>query len=98
MEFQAYQDKRGGWRWRLVADNGLTVADSAEAYSRKAGIERAIDMIRDFGISMHNARIKYLEPDPEFQPAAKTEQTVGKVIHLTATVAGKNKRGRKGNG
>lgn len=26
---------RDGWRWRLTAKNGRTVADSAEAYARK---------------------------------------------------------------
>ena len=32
---------RDGWRWRLVARNGRTVADSGEAYSRKADAKRA---------------------------------------------------------
>lgn len=89
MEFQCYQDKRKGWRWRLVAANGLTIADSAEAYSRKSGVERAVDSIRDFGIGMHNARIKFLEYDIEFQSAAKPEQSIGKVIQRTATAVGK---------
>ena len=30
-----------GWRWRLVAMNGKTVADSAEAYARKRNAEKA---------------------------------------------------------
>lgn len=32
---------RDGWRWRLKAANGRTVADSGEAYVRKANAERA---------------------------------------------------------
>lgn len=28
---------RDGWRWRLVAPNGRILADSGEAYTRKAG-------------------------------------------------------------
>jgi hypothetical protein len=27
-----YQDKGHGWRWRLVATNGKTVAESGESY------------------------------------------------------------------
>jgi uncharacterized protein YegP (UPF0339 family) len=30
-----------GWRWRMKAANGRTVADSGEAYSTKRGAERA---------------------------------------------------------
>lgn len=28
-----YTDKTGEWRWRLVATNGKTVADSGEGYA-----------------------------------------------------------------
>lgn len=41
MKFVVYQDKSSGWRWRLVAHNGRIVADSAEAYTRKADAIRA---------------------------------------------------------
>jgi uncharacterized protein YegP (UPF0339 family) len=30
-----------GWRWRMKAANGRTVADSGEAYGSKRGAERA---------------------------------------------------------
>lgn len=30
-----------GWRWRLVAPNGRTVADSGEAYTRRSSLMRA---------------------------------------------------------
>ena len=39
---ERYSDKSGQWRWRLVAANGRIVADSAEAYTRKRDLERAI--------------------------------------------------------
>lgn len=29
------------WRWRLVADNGRIMADSAEGYARKQNLRRA---------------------------------------------------------
>lgn len=36
-----YKDKAGEWRWRLVAANGETVADSGEGYTRKWSARRA---------------------------------------------------------
>jgi uncharacterized protein YegP (UPF0339 family) len=41
MTIQIYQDTRGEWRWRAVADNGRIVADGAEGYDSKANAERA---------------------------------------------------------
>ena len=35
MRFVVYLDKNNEWRWKLVAKNGKTVADSAEGYKRK---------------------------------------------------------------
>jgi uncharacterized protein YegP (UPF0339 family) len=29
---EMYQDVQGDWRWRLVAGNGETIADSGEGY------------------------------------------------------------------
>ena len=40
--FETFRDKRGAWRWRLVAANGQVVAQS-EAYTRKADAERGAD-------------------------------------------------------
>lgn len=35
-----------GWRWRLLAANGRTIADSGEAYTRRRDCERAVEMVR----------------------------------------------------
>jgi uncharacterized protein YegP (UPF0339 family) len=43
--FQAYRDRRGGWRWRLVARNGKIVADSGEAYASMRNVRRALDSV-----------------------------------------------------
>jgi uncharacterized protein YegP (UPF0339 family) len=41
--FQAYQDAKGEWRWRLLSpENGLILGDSAEGYYSKSGAQRAI--------------------------------------------------------
>jgi uncharacterized protein YegP (UPF0339 family) len=43
MKYKVYKDCSGEWRWRLVASNGRTLADSGEGYRDKrdclAGIE-----------------------------------------------------------
>lgn len=35
------QDKRGLWRWSLIAANGKCLADSGEGYATRANVERA---------------------------------------------------------
>ncbi|GAB3385951.1 YegP family protein [Lysobacter fragariae] len=34
------------WRWRLVASNGRTIADSAEGYFSKADCKHGIDLVK----------------------------------------------------
>lgn len=48
--FDVYQDRKGEWRWRLLAGNGRTVADSGEGYKTKQGVQRAIDMVRRLAV------------------------------------------------
>lgn len=33
--FEIYQDKLGGWRWRVKATNGEKLANSGEGYARR---------------------------------------------------------------
>lgn len=49
--FEIYEDSRGEWRWRLVAENGEIVADSAEGYDSKSNAERAVEAIRTAELS-----------------------------------------------
>lgn len=44
--FAPYRAK-DGWRWRLLAANGLVVAESGEAYATRAGCRRAIARVRE---------------------------------------------------
>lgn len=46
MKIKIYKDKSGQWRWRLLARNGKIIADSAEAYRRKAGAMRAVHKLQ----------------------------------------------------
>lgn len=46
--FVVYIDAAGGHRWRLVARNGRTVADSGEAYARLQGAVDGAQRVRDF--------------------------------------------------
>lgn len=45
--FDIYQDQKGEWRWRLVAPNGLIIADSGEGYTRKTDVERAVRTVTE---------------------------------------------------
>ena len=45
-EFQLYRDAAGEFRWRLVAPNGKTIADSGEGYYDRSGAERAAENVR----------------------------------------------------
>ncbi len=46
MYFDLYKDISGQWRWRLVASNGKTVADSGESYTTKANAENGILLVK----------------------------------------------------
>ena len=45
MKFKLWKDTKGQWRWTLVARNGKTIADSAEAYRRKQDARRMCERI-----------------------------------------------------
>lgn len=44
--FAWYVDSKGEYRWSLLATNGLIIADSAEGYSSKRNVLRAIRTVR----------------------------------------------------
>jgi uncharacterized protein len=45
-EFQVYESKDGGWRWRLKAPNARIVADSGESYADKDNAIRAAENVQ----------------------------------------------------
>lgn len=44
--FEPYQDRRGKWRWRLYAANGLVVATGNECFASRSNCIRAIRAVR----------------------------------------------------
>lgn len=60
--FQVYK-AADGWRWRLVASNGRIVADSGEAYTRRAGVIRAVGSLDDL-VGRAYAAIEFLDSAP----------------------------------
>ena len=44
--FELFEDKAGQWRWRLVHDNGNTIADSGEGYSSKQKCEQGLESVK----------------------------------------------------
>jgi len=49
MKFVLYRDKRGEFRWRLVAANGKIVATSSEGYKNKKDCQAMIEAIQKDG-------------------------------------------------
>ena len=45
--FEVYQDRRGGWRWRLRHRNGNILGDSGESYSSRTAVHDAIESIKE---------------------------------------------------
>lgn len=46
--FETYEDAAGEHRWRLVAANGESVADSGEGYTDRSALADAIDRVREY--------------------------------------------------
>jgi len=44
--FVVYQDRAGGFRWTMVAANGLKIADSGEAYTTRSGAREAAERVK----------------------------------------------------
>ena len=47
--FKLYKDKSGEWRWRFVAKNGETIAESSESYVDRRDAVKAIKLVLDAG-------------------------------------------------
>jgi len=45
-KFEIYADSGGGYRWRLVASNGQTVASSGESFASKANARDAAENVK----------------------------------------------------
>ena len=46
MKFTIYRDSAGQYRWRLVATNGRTIADSGEGYVAKTDCQAGIQLVQ----------------------------------------------------
>ena len=57
--FELFEDAEGGWRWRLVHENGNVIGDSGEGYASKSNAKRAMNRVRE-----HVAGADYLRIDP----------------------------------
>jgi uncharacterized protein YegP (UPF0339 family) len=45
-KFSLYKDKKGEFRWKLLASNGQIIADSAEGYKTKKSAEDGIASVK----------------------------------------------------
>ncbi len=44
-KFEVYKDKAGQYRWRLIAPNGKSIADSGEGYSSRQACLEGIESV-----------------------------------------------------
>lgn len=45
MKAQIYKDQAGEWRWRMRADNGEPIADSAEGYTEERDARHGLVLV-----------------------------------------------------
>ena len=45
-KFELYKDKKGEYRWRLVASNGQAIASSGEGYTTKESAKAGIESVK----------------------------------------------------
>lgn len=46
---EIYRDNADAWRWRIRAENGEVVADSAEGYVRRRDAQHGLDLVLQAG-------------------------------------------------
>ncbi|OYR76398.1 HVO_2922 family protein [Halorubrum ezzemoulense] len=46
--FEAYEDRVGKWRWRLVHDNGNIIADSGQGYASESNATDAVERVGEY--------------------------------------------------
>ncbi|EPZ74993.1 hypothetical protein M798_16320 [Brucella melitensis ADMAS-G1] len=46
MQYVLYRDNAGYWRWRLLANNHRTIADSGEGYVHRADAINGINLVK----------------------------------------------------
>lgn len=45
-KFEIYKDKKGEFRWQLIASNGKMIANGGEGYTSKAGCVNGIESVK----------------------------------------------------
>ena len=45
-KFELYKDKKGEFRWRLIASNGQMIANSGEGYTSKDSAKNGIESVK----------------------------------------------------
>jgi uncharacterized protein len=45
-KFELFKDKKGEFRWRLVASNGQAIASSGEGYTDKSSAKAGIESVK----------------------------------------------------
>ncbi len=62
--FDVYE-ARDGFRWRLLAVNGRTIAESGEAYTRERDCKRAVEIVIEATVRINGKAIVARHGYPE---------------------------------
>lgn len=65
MRSEIYTDNTGNWRWRLVADEGHTIAGSGDGYQNYAECVDGLDQVKAWASAFKpQTGARYLPADP----------------------------------
>ena len=67
--FKLYKDNAGEWRWKLVAKNNETIADSSEGYRRRYEAAKAVERVKKL---VAEAEVIEVLSEPQEAPANGT--------------------------
>ncbi len=64
-KFEIYKDKQGNFRWRLLAQNGESVATGGEGYSEKRSVMNAVKKLKDWANTEEIIDLEKIKEDAE---------------------------------
>jgi uncharacterized protein YegP (UPF0339 family) len=83
--FEVYVGEGDDHRWRLIHDNGHIIANAAQGYASRSGVEHSIDAIRGYV-----GPAEYLQPDPTAIEIYRDEEEKyrWRLIHKNGNILG----------
>ncbi len=86
--FEVYKDKAGTYRWKLLSQNGESVANGGESYASKSGAMNAVRKLKDWS---KTTDIVDVEKEAELYKAAAEKVKINKIKAIEKAKADKIK-------